>query len=272
MMYDQSQEQPQVIEAPAESDTLSNTISAASAPAVNPEPQSEAAAPPQEQTMSSLEQEQMRNFKVMRETANKAQRERDEALRRAEQYERMLATMTQPTQQQAPEPEEEFNIPDSDDLVDSKKLAEYARYQKKQIQELKRQNQQILSQTKNFSGESRFMAENPDWQRVMTVENIQALSDAYPSLARSVNASSDVYEKAQATYTLIKKFGIYSDTPFEADKKRALDNIAKPKPLTSISPQQGETPLSRANAFANGLTDELKMQLRKEMAAASRKY
>jgi len=242
---------------------------------VQPVAEAQAAPEPavsEEKPLSSLEQEQMRNFKMIRETANKAQRERDEAVRRAEQYERMLSNMTTAPQQAAPEPEEEFNIPDSDDLVDSKKLAEFARYQKKQIQALKQQNAQILSQTKNFSGESRFMAENPDWQKVMTLENIQALSDAYPALARSVNAASDVYEKAQATYTLIKKFGIYDENPYEGDKKRALENVNKPKPLTSISPQQGETPLSRANAFANGLTDELKIQLRKEMAAASRKY
>ena len=35
-----------------------------------------------------------------------------------------------------------------------------------------------------------------------------------------------------------------------------------------MSPQQGDSPLSRANAFANGLTPELRVQLIKEMEEA----
>jgi hypothetical protein len=55
-----------------------------------------------------------------------------------------------------------------------------------------------------------------------------------------------------------------------ADKLRAQKNAAKPKPLASVNPQQGDSPLSKANAFANGLTDDLKKQLRKEMEDARR--
>ena len=49
------------------------------------------------------------------------------------------------------------------------------------------------------------------------------------------------------------------------DKAKAVINAQKPRPLTSISPQQGDSPLSKANAFANGLTPELQAQLLKEM-------
>lgn len=35
-----------------------------------------------------------------------------------------------------------------------------------------------------------------------------------------------------------------------------------------LSPQQGDSPLSKANAFANGLTEDLKKQLQKEMFEA----
>jgi len=47
-------------------------------------------------------------------------------------------------------------------------------------------------------------------------------------------------------------------------------NTAKPRPLTSVSPQSGESPLSRANAFAEGLTPELKKNLFKEMQEAKK--
>lgn len=216
------------------------------------------------------ESETQRNFKAIRDASIKAARERDEALRRVEEYERAMAAKQIPGASEVPD--EDFSIPDSDDLVDNKKLAEYIRYQKKQNQELKKQYKSIVEQTKSYTGEQRFMAENPDWQKVMTLDNIQALSAAYPELSRSINSATDVYEKAKSTYTLIKRFGIYEEEPYSAEKERALSNAAKPKPLASISPQQGDTPLSRANAFANGLTDDLKQQLRKEMAAASRKY
>ena len=42
-------------------------------------------------------------------------------------------------------------------------------------------------------------------------------------------------------------------------------NINKPRPASSIGAQTGTQPLQRANAFANGLTDELKEQLLREM-------
>ena len=69
---------------------------------------------------------------------------------------------------------------------------------------------------------------------------------------------------------IMKKFGIYREDPHSEDRIRALRNTQKPKPITSVSPQQGDSPLSKANAFANGLTEDLKAQLRKEMAAARR--
>jgi hypothetical protein len=53
-----------------------------------------------------------------------------------------------------------------------------------------------------------------------------------------------------------------------ADRAAAQKNASKPKPLASVSPQQGDSPLSRANAFANGLTPELQKQLRQEMEEA----
>ena len=49
------------------------------------------------------------------------------------------------------------------------------------------------------------------------------------------------------------------------DKEKVKTNIYKPHPAASLSPQPGDNPLTRANAFADGLTDQLKEQLRKEM-------
>jgi hypothetical protein len=69
-------------------------------------------------------------------------------------------------------------------------------------------------------------------------------------------------------YKMIKLLNIHRDTSYDADKLKAQQNLAKPKSLSSIAPQKSESPLSHANAFANGLTPELKDQLVKEMFAA----
>jgi hypothetical protein len=69
----------------------------------------------------------------------------------------------------------------------------------------------------------------------------------------------------------MKTFGIHKDI-YESDRLKALKNSQKPRPLASVSPQQGDGPLSKANAFANGMTAELKEQLRKEMYAARKNW
>ena len=69
---------------------------------------------------------------------------------------------------------------------------------------------------------------------------------------------------------MVKKLGISEQVMVDNQgKATAQRNAAKPRPTASISPQQGETPLSRANAFANGLTEEMKKQLYKEMLEAA---
>ena len=100
-------------------------------------------------------------------------------------------------------------------------------------------------------------------------ENVEILRERFPEIAQTLSDTPDIYNKAAAAYSVIKNFGIHKDTaPYENDRAKAVANLQKPRPLTSVSPQQGDSPLSRANAFANGMTDELKEQLRKEMYTA----
>ena len=81
----------------------------------------------------------------------------------------------------------------------------------------------------------------------------------------------DLYTKGASAYTIIKQMGIAPGSSLEADKERAERNLAKPRPLASVASSQGnESPLQRANAFANGLTEELRQQLHKEMIESMR--
>jgi hypothetical protein len=156
-----------------------------------------------------------------------------------------------------------------DDLIEGKHL----KTAMKKIKQLEDQQKQYIRQSTESTAEMKLRTQFPDFDKVMTLENVQMLSASYPELARTVNTSSDLYDKAVSAYTMIKRFGIYNEAPVgDMNKQKAIANTAKPRPLASVNPQQGETPLSRANAFAEGLTDSLKEQLRKEMHEARRLY
>jgi hypothetical protein len=218
--------------------------------------------------------DQAKNFRAIREAAERATRERDEALQRLAQYERQSSSFAkatadmQPSTTQDQDMDLEFNLKD-DELAEGKHLQKL----KTTIRKLEAKQKELEEQSYTNSAETRLRSKFSDFDKVMTLENIRTFSAAYPELASSINASSDLYDKAVSAYTLIKRFGIHDDQPFEADKNKAIANTAKPRPLTSVGAQQGgDSPLSRANAFAGGLTEELKKQLREEMAAASKRY
>ncbi len=169
-------------------------------------------------------------------------------------------------QQQQKQPEEELHLGD-DDLAEGKHIKRYA--EKIKVLEKKLEAYEQTSQA--TTAEVRLRNSFPDFDRVVNTENIELLRDLEPDLAASINSNPDLYTKASSAYKLIKKLGIYREDNFKQDKELAYANVTKPRPLASVSPQQGESPLQRANAFAHGLTSELKEQLLKEMHDARRK-
>lgn len=196
------------------------------------------------------------NIRALREKATRIERERDEYMRRLEAYEA-----------KSKDPEEDLSIDlGENDLAEGKHLTKIQKQLKRQREELQR----TQDETRSLLVETRLKAEYPDIEKVVSADNIKALSELYPEIAQTLNASSDYYSKAKAAYTMIKKFGIHVEDNYSSEREAVAKNAAKPRPLASVSPQQAESPLSRANAFANGLTEELKAQLRKEMDAAVR--
>lgn len=186
---------------------------------------------PTSEPQKAPETGQQLNFRRLKEEKERLQRERDE-----------LARMIQ--QQKSTQSE------DPDDLADKKYVKEQFRYLHEQLIE------------------TRIKSQYPDFEAVVNNDNIEVLKSTYPELADSLSSSPDLYKKAVSAYTLIKKLGIGSEDSYKQDKDLAQKNAAKPKPLVSVAPQQGESPLSRANAFAHGLTPELKAQLWKETQEA----
>jgi hypothetical protein len=123
------------------------------------------------------------------------------------------------------------------------------------------------------SAEARIKSDFPDFEQVVSMENVERLNEDFPELAETLRDTKDLYKKAASAYKVIKKTGIYQDQgAYMAQKQKAVENLKKPRPTSSVAPHQGDSPLSKANAFANGLTPELQKKLREEMYAARRGY
>ena len=204
---------------------------------------------------------QASNFARLREQRERAERERDEALRRLQQLE-----------QSKQQPEEEANPFDfggsDEDLAEIKHLKMIAKRQAELERQIKEYQQQSTQQT----AQARLKSQYHDLEKVVNDENIRRLQQEDPDLAQSLQYNPDPYTKYAAAYKAIKRMGIYQDDTYDAERQRAQTNVNKPRPLASVSPQQGNSPLSKANAFANGLTDELKSKLIREMQDARKKY
>jgi len=211
---------------------------------------------PDKQTQREANKE--KNFVELRKKVERIERERDEALRAQQQSN---------LKREIPEEElDDIGIGD-DDLAEGKHL----RKQSKEIRKMKREMEQYKQQMYEQTTEARLKASFPDFDKVVKAETVKLLGETYPELAQTINTSPDLYNKAASAYTLIKKFGLYKEDKYENDRNQAVNNAAKPRSSASLSPQQGESPMSNANAFANGLTADLKKKLYQEMIDAKKR-
>ncbi len=209
---------------------------------------------------ASIEKPNDRNIRDLRKKAEQLESERNE-------YYRLLQeAKKQPQSQESTENMDDLSI-NPDDFVEGKhihKLYKKLNSVTKELQEYKQQSSQVTA-------ESRLKMNYPDFDSVVTPDHIAVLREQYPELAASINSNQDLYSKASSAYTLIKKLNIVPDSSYDNDRQRISQNMSKPRPLNSVNPQQGDSPLSRANAFAQGLTPELKNQLLKEMQDAKKR-
>jgi hypothetical protein len=209
------------------------------------------------QEVAKKESDKEKNLKILRERAERAERERDQLMQAALRDQQQNLGPKKVSQVLEEDEEDEIGL-GNDDIVEGKHLSKV----QKEIRNLKKELNQYKQQSSTQTAEARLKSQYSDFDNVVTRENIDLLAHSYPELAQTLRNAPDLYTQGSAAYTLIKKF-IEQPKPFEALQTER--NIAKPRPSNSISPQQGDTPLSRANAFANGLTEDLKTQLIKEM-------
>lgn len=226
---------------------LDNPQAAEELPTEQPQQEQAPAPQPVQQQQETAPQ---RSFRELREQNERIARERDEMARRLKEAE-MKAV------------ESEVTIGD-DDIVEGKHLSKTIKRMKQLEEEVRTTKEQAAMYAVQATIRSRY----PDFEKVVTTENLERLRSTYPEVAYSVDATPDLLNKAVAAYELIQKFGINESDPYMQEKQKAQANALKPKPTATLSPQQGGSPLERANAFEHGLTDDLRKQLLNEMKEA----
>jgi len=212
-----------------------------------------------EQTQESPMKE---SWRILRLAKEKAERERDEAIR----YAQLNQTFNKP-QEEEPIIKQRSRLK-PDELVEGTHVNELDDEVQQLKQQLVRQEQQSYNETSKLRLKTRFN----DFDQVVNQETIEMLQVLQPEIAQTLNSTQDIYAAGVTAYNIIKNLGLKPEANYENDIKRIQTNAAKPKPMVSINPTQGESALAKANAFANGLTPELKDQLYREMQAARRNY
>jgi len=190
-------------------------------------------------TQPKQETEQQANFKAMRDVMQQISRERDELARRLQQQE----TAKQQPQQQ----DEDEILLGPDELAEGKHLTKVSKrikaeseQNKKMRQELEQQKQQLAA----LMAENAIRSKYPDFDSIVNEANIKMLRENYPDLANSIKSNPDILSQASSAYTMIKSLGIVKTDNYGPDRDRALKNAAKPRPVSSVGPQGGNSPLS----------------------------
>jgi hypothetical protein len=211
------------------------------------------------ESLQSKESVQAKNFRELREKADRAARERDDL---AQQIKELKSQLTQ---------KDDFSL-NPDDLVEGKHLAQVMKEQK----ELKEQLRQYSQQRHLAEAEIRLKSKYTDFDQVVNEKNILALKEINPQRAETIKsiAAHNPEEALALAYSAIKENNLYEEPKrHDQDMIKAQQNYSKPRPLNTVSAQHTDSPISRMNAFAQGeLTPEMQKQHFKEMQEARKGY
>lgn len=204
------------------------------------------------------------NIRSLREAKEQAERNNIELQNRIRDYEQKMNPVVED------DITYNFNIGD-DDLPEGKHLKGMYEHTQKNFAKQKKEIESLKKQTENIYVETRIRNEFPDYDKVVSPENIKLLSEQYPDVAMSLHTSTDNFSKNKAAYQIIKKLGIGTEDTYARDKEIAQKNAAKPRPAAAISPTRGDSPIDMADMFANGLTADVKAAIREKVQQNKKK-
>lgn len=127
------------------------------------------------------------------------------------------------------------------------------------IKELKQNWVNQRNEVESNRIESQLRETYPDLDSVINNKNIEELKKKDKNFAKMIDSSSnnpnDLYHRAVAAYSLIKKHGIYVEDNYADDRARVSDNMSKPRPASSASTRTSEG-LADFAAFSDMNTEE----------------
>jgi hypothetical protein len=180
-------------------------------------------------------------------------REARQALKELKRQNEYLKQKIEETQRHQLTKQQQEDLLAEDDFVQAKHL-------NKRLAELERKLQQKEQETVV----DRLKIRCPDFEDVVTEENINYLKQNDPELAMSLQAlQHDPFAQGMAAYKILKKTDYYQNKAIMQEKAKTQENAKKPVSVNAVRKQQGA--LAEANKFANGLTPDLKKSLWQEM-------
>ncbi|TET75285.1 MAG: hypothetical protein E3J43_08560 [Candidatus Heimdallarchaeota archaeon] len=197
---------------------------------------------PEETAQKSEDSDKDYNFRQMRETLA----QRDEELR---------------VLREASDKSEELG---NDDLVEGKHL-------KKGLSEIR----DLIRKTELNTVPDKLKARFENFDNVVSKESLEKFRKIEPELYQTLQvdrganlSAEELFTKGVSAYKMIKSFGISPENKeFTSKKEQVQSNHRKPMSAQAI---HGSGAIHEANAFANGLTPDLRTQLNKEMIEAAK--
>lgn len=214
-------------------------------------PQDESLPPEEPQAPSEQSEESTKdyNFRQLRESKKQLERELQELRDAVSQFAKGQSFNQAPI-------EEDLELGD-EDLVEGK-----------HVKKLYSKIEKMIKERDSVTTEDRLRSKFSDFDQVVSRENIEKLKHNEPEIYASLVSGSDLYAKGVSAYKTLRALNIYEEDPSSfMNKEKAHKNHNKPVSTQSI---KGHGAIHEANAFANGLTPELKKQLVKEMADAAK--
>jgi hypothetical protein len=217
---------------------------------------------PKKQEAPERESEKEANLRILRERAEAAERRAWELEQRMNQ--------NQPAQQnKEDEDDDEWDLSD-DSFVEGKDLKKYVKKLKKTVKDTHKSLEEFRQRSALEQAELRLKSQFPDFESVVTEENIRKLQQADPVEYRSIMNSGDIYDRGYLAYKRLRDIGV-SHHAYEETDERLSSNKNKPRSASNASPQASETPLTRVGDYDRRvLTEERKAQLRRQVEEAKR--
>ena len=213
----------------------------------------------EEQNEQESESRAKQSFRELRTKLQKTQQERDELFNHIKNIEAKNKSNISSNDIY----DEDFNL-DPDAIAEGKHLHKV----NNEVKNLKKQLQEMKRFSEETQAENKLKSKYSDFDQVVSEDNIEMLKESHPDLWNTIASAPNLYNRGLSAYMFIKSLSP-NQVSYEEDKVSIQKNMAKPRSMTSVSPQKGNTPLSQANVFEKGLNPQLQKQLWKEMQDAT---